>query len=87
MAPVYDMLPMRWRPNPVLGGAPDYTPFDVDEFAATGGAARPALDFWLRLTGSKKVSAGMVDLAAEMAKRVVAAAPEQIGLRSTTRRQ
>jgi len=70
LAPVYDMLPMRWRPNQVLGEAPDYTPFDVEGFAATGGAARPAHDFWLRLAGSRKVSAGMVDLAVEMAKRV-----------------
>ena len=70
LAPVYDMLPMRWRPNPVLGEAPDYTPFEVDAYAATTGAACPAHEFWQRLAKSKKVSAGMVKLAGEMARRV-----------------
>jgi hypothetical protein len=70
LAPVYDMLPMRWRPNAVLGEAPDYTPFEVDAYAATTGASRPAHDFWRRLAQSKNVSGGMVKLAGEMARRV-----------------
>jgi HipA-like C-terminal domain len=70
LAPVYDMLPMRWRPNPALGEAPDYTPFNVDGFAASSAAARPAHSFWLRLAESKKVSVGIAKLAGEMARRV-----------------
>ena len=67
------MLPMRWRPNPVLGEVPDYTPFELDAYAATTGAARPAQDFWRRLAESKKLSAAMVKLAGEMARRVAEA--------------
>jgi hypothetical protein len=70
LAPVYDMLPMRWRPNHALGEAPDYTPFNIEGYAATRGAARPAHSFWVRLAESKKVSAGMATLAGEMARRV-----------------
>ncbi|HEY4065898.1 MAG TPA: HipA domain-containing protein [Burkholderiaceae bacterium] len=70
LAPVYDMLPMRWRPNPTLGGAPDYAPFHVEGFAASGGAAHPAADFWRRLAASRDVGTGMRHVAAEMAKRV-----------------
>jgi hypothetical protein len=73
---------MRWRPSPVLGEAPNYTPFEVAAHAATTGAARPAHDFWRRLAESKKVSAEMVKLAGEMARRVAEAGASDIAGRS-----
>lgn len=39
LAPLYDMLPMRWRPNPEMGGAADYTPFEPDA-TSLGSAAQ-----------------------------------------------
>jgi hypothetical protein len=72
LAPVYDMLSMRWRPNPVLGDAPEYQPFDVEGSAATSVAGRRALDFWQRLARSGDVSAAMARLATEMAARLAA---------------
>ena len=70
LAPIYDMLPMRWRPNPLLGEAPDYAPFDVQALATHVGAARPAQDFWDRLSRSERVSRGMTTVAREMGRRV-----------------
>jgi hypothetical protein len=81
LAPVYDMLPMRWRPNHSLGEAPDYTPFNVEGFADTNGAARPAHSFWVRLAESQKVSVGISKLAGEMAKRLA-----EVGLMTTRQR-
>ena len=49
LAPVYDMLPMRWRPDAAFGGAPDYAPFELDAKALSSGAAGPARAYWLRL--------------------------------------
>jgi HipA-like C-terminal domain len=70
LAPVYDMLPMRWRPDAVLGGAPDYQPFDPDPFARQSGAWGPARDFWHALAQSPSVSAALRQLAAQMLQRL-----------------
>ena len=73
LAPVYDMLPMRWRPDPALGGLPDYGPFDVDGSAASGSANGPARAFWDQLSTTVEVSAGLRDVAAEMRQRLATA--------------
>lgn len=70
LAPVYDMLPMRWRPDASLGGAPDYAPFEPDSLSAGGPAATPAHEFWKELASSKSVTPGLREVAAEMARRV-----------------
>ncbi|MDZ5454962.1 HipA domain-containing protein [Azohydromonas lata] len=70
LAPVYDMLPMRWRPDVLMGGACDYGPFEPDALSAASAAATPAVDFWLRLASLDVVSRALRDVAAEMARRV-----------------
>jgi hypothetical protein len=69
-APVYDMLPMRWRPNPVNGGWDDYVPFEPDERSRKGPAAGPAAVFWERLEASKATSPGMQGIAGRMLERI-----------------
>ena len=73
LAPVYDMLPMRWKPNPEMGGAADYTPFEPEISPMTRPAWVPAQAFWAQLAGLGQVSAGMRALAAKMANRLAAA--------------
>lgn len=70
LAPVYDMLPMRWRPDATLGGAPDYAPFEPDALALDSGARVPARAFWNALARSGDVSRGLRDVAGEMAGRL-----------------
>lgn len=70
LAPVYDMLPMRWRPDAMLGGAPDYAPFEPDALALGSGAREPARTFWAALAESRNVSPGLRDVAGEMAGRL-----------------
>jgi hypothetical protein len=72
LAPVYDMLPMRWRPDPLMGGAADYTPFEPDPVSAAGPARGPAREFWARLSGDRKVARPLQDVASEMARRLAA---------------
>ncbi|TAN25488.1 MAG: hypothetical protein EPN31_15315 [Castellaniella sp.] len=68
-APIYDMLPMIWKPNPALGLETRYSPFAPDE-RALGSTARPmALDFWDRLGQSQAVSQPMRETARSMADR------------------
>lgn len=73
LAPVYDMLPMRWRPDPLLGGAPDYAPFEPDAASLSSGAVRPAADFWARLAEHQHVGAALRSTAAQMARRIASA--------------
>lgn len=69
LAPVYDMLPMRWRPD-VASGELGMLPF-TPEPADLASAARPiALLFWQRMVNSAEVSAEFRTLAATMAKRL-----------------
>lgn len=69
-APVYDMLPMRWRPNPENGGWDDYVPFEPDERSRKGPAAGPAAVFWERLEACKAASPEMRDVAGRMLERI-----------------
>jgi hypothetical protein len=67
--PIYDMLPMIWKPNPALGLETTYSPFTPDE-RALGSTARPvALDFWDRLGQSQGVSHPMRETGRVMADR------------------
>lgn len=70
LAPVYDMLPMRWRPDPMLGGAADYSPFEPDALAMGSGARGPALAFWVALADSGEVSCSLRDVAGQMVARL-----------------
>jgi hypothetical protein len=72
LAPVYDMLPMRWRPD-VQSGAPDWLPF-TPEPAGLASAARPvALQFWQRAADMAQAPQGWLQLAATMAQQLHAA--------------
>jgi hypothetical protein len=70
LAPVYDMLPMRWRPDAALGGASDYTPFEPDARSAASAAAGPAQVFWQRLAAHEPASRALRAVAAQMADRL-----------------
>ena len=72
ISPSYDMLPMRWKPDPVTG-ALDYDPFDTSGMAASAPAREAAHAFWSALTDHPAVSAPMRQTASEMARRVGAA--------------
>ena len=63
LAPLYDMLPMRWRPDPSSGelGLLAFTPDPADLHSA---AAPLAIEFWGRLSAQGDVSRGMRQLAA-----------------------
>lgn len=71
LAPVYDMLPMRWRPDSHSGelGLLPFTPEPID----LQSAAQPvAAEFWHRAAQTAALSAEFRALAAEMARRVAA---------------
>ncbi len=68
LAPVYDMLPMRWRPDPMVG-AFDYGIFDVDVSQADQVTRAAAKDFWVSLSEHVMVSQGLKVIASEMAGR------------------
>jgi len=70
LAPVYDMLPMRWRPDPIMGGAADYVAFEPDPVSASGPARTPAREFWSRLSVHRPAAPGLRRVAAEMARRL-----------------
>ena len=70
LAPVYDMLPMRWRPDATLGGAPDYTPLEPDAEALASAARQPALVFWQRLAVHPELSKALRQLAKQMSERL-----------------
>lgn len=70
LAPVYDMLPMRWRPLRDLG-LPDYAPFAVAEIVATDRARQAARHFWATLASQPLVSEPLRAVAATMAERMV----------------
>ncbi len=69
LAPVYDMLPMRWRPD-VASGELGLLPF-TPEPADLDGAARPlAQAFWQRVAETAEIGAAFRALAATMARRL-----------------
>jgi hypothetical protein len=69
LAPVYDMLPMRWRPDAATGDL-DLLPFspELGDLAST---ARPvAVRFWERAAELPALSLGFRQLAGGMARRL-----------------
>ena len=70
LAPVYDMLPMRWRPDAALGGAADYAPFEPDPRSAASPAVGPARAFWQRLAAQAGASRALRSVAAVMADKL-----------------
>ncbi len=75
LAPAYDMLPMRWRPDAALGGAPDYTPFQPDPIATSSPARAMAHEFWSDLAGDARVGRNLRSLARSMAGLMKGATP------------
>lgn len=69
-APVYDMLPVRWKPNPVNGGWDEYVTFEPDERSRKGPSAGPACVFWQRLEAHDAASPEMRDIAGKMLERL-----------------
>ena len=70
LAPSYDMLPMRWRPDATLGGAPDYAPFEIDPVAVGSAARAIAREFWDELRGDERASRKLRSLAGQMLGRL-----------------
>lgn len=70
LAPSYDMLPMRWRPNASLGGNPDYAPFEPDQASLSSPAVAIALAYWAALADHAGVSRALRRVAAEMHSRL-----------------
>lgn len=68
LAPLYDMLPMRWRPD-ASSGEMSLLPFEPDA-ADLDSAARPlAADFWNRVAQSTAIGRRFRMLAGEQARR------------------
>jgi hypothetical protein len=66
LAPVYDMLPMRWRPDPV-NGLSDYAPFALDLTFASALARHAAKDLWREVSTDRYTSAPLKAVALLMA--------------------
>jgi DNA-binding transcriptional ArsR family regulator len=69
LAPVYDMLPMRWRPD-VQTGALDLLPFSPEPMDLQSPARPVAQAFWARAASQSDLSVGFRRLAAQMLERV-----------------
>ena len=69
LTPVYDMLPMRWRPDPMVGTF-DYELFDVEVSQADAVARVAARDFWMSLSAHALVSQALREIACAMACRI-----------------
>ena len=66
LAPVYDMLPMRWKPDPMLGNYA-YEAFVPDRSMASAQVCAAARAFWQQLARHPSVSAPLQSVAAAMA--------------------
>ncbi len=72
LAPVYDMLPMRWRPD-VQSGELDWLPFTPDAADLASPARAVALRFWQRAVDLPATPKAFRHLAATMAQRLAGA--------------
>ena len=66
LAPVYDMLPMRWRPDVHSGGF-DWLPFTPEPHDLASAARPVALRYWQRVEAHAAIGKGLRGLAATMA--------------------
>jgi HipA-like C-terminal domain len=73
LAPLYDMLPMRWRPD-VSSGDLGLLPFTPEPISLQSPARALAETFWSRLAGDRELSADFRALAVAMRARVGAGA-------------
>ncbi|MBK9441185.1 MAG: hypothetical protein IPN53_07675 [Comamonadaceae bacterium] len=69
LAPVYDMLPMRWRPDALIGIS-DYAPFDVDLALANQTVRHAARDFWQGVSSDQFISWPLKEVAWAMMGRM-----------------
>ena len=73
LAPLYDMLPMRWRPD-AFHGLPDYAPFDAPHKLPGTAQAEQALalaqQFWKQAAAHAPLSKTLRAVARDMAKRL-----------------
>ncbi len=69
LAPVYDMLPMRWRPDATSGDL-SLLPFTPDPSDLDSAACAVARAYWQRLADRVAVSRGFRRLAAAMCSRL-----------------
>lgn len=74
LTPSYDMLPMRFKPDPMLGGLVDYAAFEPDTRLITPAVRQAAVDYWAALSAHSQVSEGLRELAATMRQRVATGA-------------
>lgn len=85
-APIYDMLPMLYRPNEqgeVVARAFRPTAPDADTHAVWPGAAQAACEFWEAVSNDQRVSMEMRQEAARNAEKVARLAPMRGAGRST----
>lgn len=69
LAPVYDMLPMRWRPNPTLGTL-DLSPCEPEPFDLQSAALPLARAYWSQLADEPLLSPAFRSLARHMHARL-----------------
>jgi hypothetical protein len=69
LAPVYDMLPMRWKPNQMIGLYP-YEPFNADFSVAGPDARKAAKCFWLKTSKDERISKELQEVSLVMASRM-----------------
>ena len=69
LAPVYDMLPMRWRPDPVAGTLDDL-PFEPESIDLQGEARRWAVELWDAVATHADISRRFRALARAMRQRL-----------------
>lgn len=72
VAPVHDMLPMRWRPDAASGSLQRW-PFTPELDDVESESARLALELWERVASMDAISHEFRRLAAEMVQRILAA--------------
>lgn len=72
IAPVYDMMPKRWRPD-AASGSLELRPITPELDDAESGSARLALEFWGRVASTDAISPEFRRLAGEMGQRILAA--------------
>jgi hypothetical protein len=71
LAPVYDMLPMRWKPDAMLGMFP-YEPFEADYSVASNTVRSAAKAFWQRVASHPLISMELQRVAAVMGTQIPA---------------
>jgi hypothetical protein len=67
LAPLYDMLPMRWRPDGSSGEL-GLLPFEPDASDLQSSARSLAIEYWSRVAESPPISRGFRKLAGEQAR-------------------